>query len=105
MGRLRTSTGTAAACSPQEESRRRCPHPTESASAQVLGQLATPAGLTPDVSQQILETLEKNPEKVKAYKNGKKGLIGFFMGEVMRQSKGKAEPKTTNELLKKLLEN
>ena len=52
----------------------------------------------------VLETLDRNPEKVKAYKNGKKGLIGFFMGEVMRQSKGKAEPKTTNELLKKLLE-
>ncbi len=53
----------------------------------------------------ISETLKQNPEKVKAYKMGKKGLLGFFMGEVMRASKGKAEPKKTNELLRKMLEN
>ena len=53
----------------------------------------------------VLDILKRNPDKVKAYKNGKKGLIGFFMGEVMRQSKGKAEPKATNELLRKMLEN
>ncbi len=41
----------------------------------------------------VLETIEKNPNKVLAYRNGKKGLIGFFMGEVMRQSKGKAAAK------------
>jgi aspartyl-tRNA(Asn)/glutamyl-tRNA(Gln) amidotransferase subunit B len=52
----------------------------------------------------IAETIEKNPDKVTAYRNGKKGLIGFFMGEVMRQSKGKAAPKTTNELLRKMLD-
>lgn len=45
------------------------------------------------------EVLRAFPEKVKDYKNGKKGLLGFFMGEVMKQSKGKAEPKTTNGLL------
>ena len=45
------------------------------------------------------EVLAINPDKVKAYQNGKKGLIGFFMGQVMRASKGKAEPKTTNALL------
>ena len=49
------------------------------------------------------EVLANNPDKVKAYQNGKKGLIGFFMGEVMRASKGKAEPKATNVLLMKKL--
>ncbi len=49
------------------------------------------------------EVLSKNPDKVKAYQNGKKGLIGFFMGEVMRASKGKAEPKATNALLARKL--
>lgn len=49
------------------------------------------------------EVLSQNPDKVKAYQNGRKGLIGFFMGEVMRASKGKAEPKTTNSLLAKKL--
>ena len=49
------------------------------------------------------DILTKNPDKVKAFKKGKKGLIGFFMGQVMRESKGKAEPKATNALLLKKL--
>ena len=53
----------------------------------------------------VNEVLEKNPDKVTAYKKGKKNLIGFFMGEVMRSSKGKAEPKSTNALLRKILES
>lgn len=52
----------------------------------------------------IKEVLEKNPEKVAEYRKGKKGLIGFFMGEVMKASKGKAEPKTSNTLIVKALE-
>jgi aspartyl-tRNA(Asn)/glutamyl-tRNA(Gln) amidotransferase subunit B len=36
---------------------------------------------------------------VAEYRKGKKGLIGFFMGEVMRASKGKAEPKGANEVV------
>ena len=57
------------------------------------------------LEQIVSETLQNNPDKVKAYQNGKKGLIGFFMGEVMRASKGKAEPKSTNALLRKKLED
>lgn len=52
----------------------------------------------------VKKAIENNPDKVTAYQKGKKGLIGFFMGEVMKQSKGKAEPKATNALLKKYLE-
>ena len=51
----------------------------------------------------VTEVLSQNPDKVKAYQNGKKGLIGFFMGEVMRASQGKAEPKATNAMLAKKL--
>ncbi|MEM1121504.1 MAG: Asp-tRNA(Asn)/Glu-tRNA(Gln) amidotransferase GatCAB subunit B, partial [Bacteroidota bacterium] len=51
----------------------------------------------------VAEVLAKNPDKVKAYQKGKKGLIGFFMGAVMKASKGKAEPKATNTLLAKKL--
>ena len=43
------------------------------------------------------------PEKVAEYKKGKKGLIGFFMGEAMKLSKGQAEPKSTTALLTKIL--
>ncbi len=55
-----------------------------------------------DVSQIIQfieEVLESNPDKMKAYFNGKKGLTGFFMGEVMKLSGGKLDPKLTSKLL------
>lgn len=53
-----------------------------------------------DFLEQIVEeVIAKYPDKVTEYRKGKKGLIGFFVGEVMKQSKGKAEPKKTNELL------
>lgn len=49
------------------------------------------------------EAIEKYPEKAKAYKNGNKGLLGLFMGEVMKLSERKANPKMSSEILKKLL--
>lgn len=49
------------------------------------------------------EVIEAFPEKVKAYQKGKKGLLGFFMGEVMKRSKGKANPKDASTLLGKKL--
>lgn len=52
----------------------------------------------------IEQAIQKYPEKVNEYKSGKTGLLGLFMGEVMKLSKGKADPKTANELLKKKLE-
>jgi aspartyl-tRNA(Asn)/glutamyl-tRNA(Gln) amidotransferase subunit B len=51
----------------------------------------------------VKEVLANNPDKVKEYQKGKKGLIGFFMGEVMKASKGKAEPKSTNAMIIKHL--
>ena len=53
----------------------------------------------------INQAIEKYPEKVQEYKNGKKGLIGLFMGEVMKLSEGKADPKVCNQLLRNKLEN
>ncbi|PSR14674.1 MAG: Asp-tRNA(Asn)/Glu-tRNA(Gln) amidotransferase GatCAB subunit B [Bacteroidetes bacterium] len=47
--------------------------------------------------------LAAHPDKVKAYQQGKKGLLGFFMGEVMKRSKGQAEPKKTTALLQERL--
>lgn len=52
----------------------------------------------------IQEAIAKYPDKVAEYKGGKVGLIGLFMGEVMKLSKGKADPKVANELVKKALE-
>ncbi len=50
------------------------------------------------------QALAKFPDKVKAYKKGKKGVIGLFMGEVMKLSRGKANPQLANQLLRKKLE-
>jgi aspartyl-tRNA(Asn)/glutamyl-tRNA(Gln) amidotransferase subunit B len=47
----------------------------------------------------INEILEKYAGKVMEYKKGKKGLLSLFVGEVMKRSKGKADPKATNEIL------
>ena len=53
----------------------------------------------------ITEALGKFPDKVEAYRNGNKNLLGLFMGEVMKASKGKADPKLTNQLLRQKLES
>ena len=45
------------------------------------------------------EVLSKMQDKVIEYRKGKKGLIGLFVGEVKKVSKGKADPKLTNEIL------
>jgi len=45
------------------------------------------------------EVLARFPEKVAEYRKGKKGLLGLFMGEVMRASQGKADPQATTKLL------
>jgi aspartyl-tRNA(Asn)/glutamyl-tRNA(Gln) amidotransferase subunit B len=52
----------------------------------------------------VKQAIEKYPEKVTEYKKGKTGLIGLFVGEVMKYSKGKADPKVTNQLVKEMLE-
>ena len=52
----------------------------------------------------IKQAIDKYPEKVNEYKSGKKGLIGLFMGEVMKLSKGQADPKLANQILKNELE-
>ena len=51
----------------------------------------------------VKEVLSDFPAKVEEYRKGKKGLLGMFMGEVMKRSQGKANPKVANELLRKEL--
>ena len=53
----------------------------------------------------VEKVLAENTAKVAEYKSGKKGLMGMFMGQVMKQSKGKADPKVASRLLEELLEN
>jgi aspartyl-tRNA(Asn)/glutamyl-tRNA(Gln) amidotransferase subunit B len=47
--------------------------------------------------------LAANPGQVEAYKGGKDGLLGFFVGQVMKETNGKANPKVVNDLLREKL--
>ncbi|MFN5370399.1 MAG: Asp-tRNA(Asn)/Glu-tRNA(Gln) amidotransferase subunit GatB [Bacteroidia bacterium] len=60
---------------------------------------------TDELNVWIAEAIARYPEKVQEFKSGKTGLIGLFMGEVMKLSKGKADPKIANQLVQKALEN
>ena len=53
----------------------------------------------------IDKVLADNPENVEKYKNGKTKLLGFFIGEVMKATKGKANPALLNQIVKKKLDN
>ena len=50
------------------------------------------------------EVIASHPSEVEAFQGGKQGLIGFFVGQVMKASKGQANPKMVNELLRGKLE-
>ena len=45
----------------------------------------------------------REPAQVEAYRGGKEGLLGFFVGQVMKETGGKANPKVVNELLREKL--
>jgi aspartyl-tRNA(Asn)/glutamyl-tRNA(Gln) amidotransferase subunit B len=73
--------------------------PREYASANNLIQTQS----TETIEIWVEEVLAANPEKVAEYKKGKKGLIGLFVGEVKKKSNGKADPKTTTQILEQKL--
>jgi aspartyl-tRNA(Asn)/glutamyl-tRNA(Gln) amidotransferase subunit B len=54
---------------------------------------------TDELSNWVDETIASMPDKVAEYKKGKKGLIGLFVGDVKKRSKGKADPKLVTQLL------
>jgi aspartyl-tRNA(Asn)/glutamyl-tRNA(Gln) amidotransferase subunit B len=56
-----------------------------------------------EINNWVTQVLAAHPEKVAEYKKGKKGLIGLFVGEVKKISKGKADPKITTQLLEEQL--
>jgi aspartyl-tRNA(Asn)/glutamyl-tRNA(Gln) amidotransferase subunit B len=71
--------------------------------------LATSNGLLLDTNEDVIEaavneTMARYPDKVAAYRAGNKGLLGLFMGEVMKATKGKADPRRANELVKHMLD-
>lgn len=57
-----------------------------------------------EIEKVIEEIINESPTEAAAYKAGKKQLIGFFVGQVMKKTSGKANPKVINEILVKKLE-
>ncbi|GIV76831.1 MAG: hypothetical protein KatS3mg050_1225 [Litorilinea sp.] len=64
-----------------------------------LQQITDAEALAPLVQQVI----QANPDKVAQYRGGKTGLMGFFVGQVMRQTQGKANPQLVQQLLQEKL--
>ena len=56
-----------------------------------------------EIEGAIRRAVEANPKQLEDYRKGKEKLFGFFVGEVMKQTKGKANPKLVNDLLRKKL--
>ena len=57
-----------------------------------------------EIESLIDEVIQNNPEQLKQYQSGKDRLFGFFVGQVMKASKGKANPQQVNDILKVKLE-
>jgi aspartyl-tRNA(Asn)/glutamyl-tRNA(Gln) amidotransferase subunit B len=55
---------------------------------------------TSELEPLIDRILEQNPAQVEQYRGGKEGLLGFFVGQVMRETRGKANPKVVSELVR-----
>ncbi len=75
--------------------------PSEIVEKQGLAQVSD-AGQLQAVVQRVLD---ENPAEVEKYRSGKKKVFGFLVGQVMRQTRGKANPKMVNELLRKILDS
>ena len=72
-------------------------------------ELAQANGLITNAGADVIEeavrgAMARFPDKVEAFRAGNKGLLGLFMGEVMKATKGKADPRTANETVKRMLE-
>ncbi len=68
--------------------------------AKGLEQVSDPASIEAIVD----EVLQSNPDSVARYREGKRNLMGFFVGRIMKAGRGKANPKMVNTLLQKKLD-
>jgi aspartyl-tRNA(Asn)/glutamyl-tRNA(Gln) amidotransferase subunit B len=58
---------------------------------------------TAELEPVVDRILAENPAQVEAYRNGKEGLLGFFVGQVMKETNGKANPRVVSELVRSKL--
>ena len=58
---------------------------------------------TDEIEKSLKQVLDENADKVAEYRSGKDKLFGFFVGQAIKKTQGKANPQLVNEILKKLL--
>ena len=92
---INTSTGKSLLVKVQETGR----EPGEIVQSEGLAQVSDDSAIRAVVQA----VLEANPKEVQAFKSGKTTLLGWFVGQVMRQMRGKADPNLAREILEKLL--
>jgi Asp-tRNA(Asn)/Glu-tRNA(Gln) amidotransferase B subunit len=94
------------------EARDRLPRPTFLEALAASGRpgfsaddyLAEAAVSAVDELEPLVErVLAENPKQVESYRSGKEGVLGFFVGQVMRETQGKADAKVVNALLREKL--
>jgi Asp-tRNA(Asn)/Glu-tRNA(Gln) amidotransferase B subunit len=64
----------------------------------------TVVGDSSELEPLVERILAESPGQVAAYRGGKQGLLGYFVGQVMKETGGRADPKVVNELLRRKLE-
>jgi len=74
-------------------------NPTKIVEMKGLVQISDPAKISPIID----EVISKNPDNVAKFKDGNTKLLGFFVGQVLKSTGGKANPKVVNELVMKKL--
>lgn len=55
------------------------------------------------IKELVQKVVDAHPNEVEAYKSGKTNLLGFFVGQIMKETKGRANPKTVNQLLREII--
>ena len=75
--------------------------PVQIVEAKGLRQISDPAEILPIID----EVIAKNPDNVQKYKEGNTKLFGFFVGQVLKATGGKANPKVVNALVTKQLQS
>lgn len=79
-------------------------HEKEYSFEQAMKETGGQIGNEDELASIIENVIKSNPKELENYKNGKKQLLGFFIGQVMKESKGKANPVSVNKILKDKLE-
>ena len=84
-------------------SRMQPPRARQPASAQPSTRRRPRSATSQSSARSIDDVLAANPEQVETYRGGKEGVLGFLVGQVMKETQGKADPKVVNRLLREKL--